>query len=318
MRIYLAAQHWINAGQQAGREEMIMGKGRNADGERNTEGEYFITEADIARYLAHLAEEERAASTIGKYGRALRAFAARTGGAAVTKEAAIAYKRELAEKRAAVSVNAHLAALNGFFAFTERDIRIKPLRIQRRTFLAEERELTRNEYKRLLEAAKRKDNERLHLLMQTICATGIRVSELRFITVEAARSGGAEVANKGKTRLVFLPRKLQLALLSYTKKRGIRSGSVFVTKNGEPLDRSNIWAEMKKLCESARVHPSKVFPHNLRHLFARVFYDADKDIMRLADLLGHSDVNTTRIYVTESGGEHRRRLDRMGLVSSVT
>jgi site-specific recombinase XerD len=271
-----------------------------------------ITEGHITGYLDYLRNEERATATIEKYARDVRAFAAWLDGAAVTKETAIKYKREISETHAVASVNAAVAALNGFFAFHNYGIKLKPLKVQRKTFAAKERELTRAEYERLLAAAWQ--NERLNLVMQAICSTGIRVSELQFITVESARTGQAEITNKGKTRPVLLPQKLNAALLAYAKKRGINSGSIFITKTGKPLDRKNIWADMKKLCETANVPPSKVFPHNLRHLFARTFYGIDNDLSRLADLLGHSSIDTTRIYVMESGEEHRRRVDRLGLV----
>jgi site-specific recombinase XerD len=271
-----------------------------------------ITAENITEYLDYLKSEERSTATIAKYGREVWAFAAWAEGEAVTKEVAVEYKRQLAETHAASSVNAAAAALNGFFAFRNYTIKLKPLKVQRKTFAAKERELTRAEYERLLKAAK--SNERLNLVMQAICSTGIRVSELKFITVEASRTGQAEITNKGKTRPVLLPQKLKTALLAYARKRGITSGSIFITKSGKPLDRKNIWADMKRLCEAANVPPSKVFPHNLRHLFARTFYGIDKDLSRLADLLGHSDVNTTRIYVMESGAEHQKRVDRLGLV----
>jgi site-specific recombinase XerD len=272
-----------------------------------------ITNDSISTYATHLAAEERAANTIAKYVRDIRAFAAYLGGSLVTKESAIAYKTAISATHAPASVNSMLAALNGFFAYYNVGIKLKPLKVQRRAFAAEERELTRGEYSRLLAAAK--SNERLNLLLQTICATGIRVSELRHITAEAANSGTAEVTNKGKTRTVFLPHKLKTALQRYCRRRGIVSGSVFITSRGKPLNRSNIWAEMKKLCKNANVAPSKVFPHNLRHLFARTFYALDRDIAKLADILGHSDINTTRIYVKENSGEFRRRIEKLGLVT---
>jgi site-specific recombinase XerD len=210
-------------------------------------------------------------------------------------------------------VNAAIAALNGFFTFRRLGIQVKPLKIQQQTYRAPEKELTRQEYERLLEAARTKGNERLNLVMQTLCSTGIRVSELRHITVEAARKASAEVTNKGKTRTVFLPGNLSSALLRYAAERGITSGCIFVSKNGKPLNRSNIWTDMKKLCEAAGVEPAKCYPHNLRKVFAREFYAAEKDIARLADILGHSRLETTRIYVMETGAEHRRRVDSLGL-----
>jgi site-specific recombinase XerD len=274
-----------------------------------------ITEHDISAWLAHLANEERAAATVEKYARDIRVFAAWLSGAAVTKENAVAYKQTMAETHKATSVNAAIAALNGFFAFLDWSIKLKPLKIQRQTFRPKEKELTKDEYRRLLAAAKSKGNERLNLVLQAICSTGIRVSELRFITVEAARSGEAEITNKGKTRAVFIPSKLQTALLRYAKERGIESGCIFITKSGRPLDRSNVWAEMKKLCAAANVPEGKVFPHNLRRLFARLFYGIEKDVIRLADILGHSSVDTTRIYLMESGERHRRCVEALGLVT---
>ena len=279
-----------------------------------------ITESGIAAYLEYLAGEEKAIATIEKYTRDLRAFAAWLAGdetsnaGEVTKEAAVEYKRQLSENRKATGVNAVVAALNGYFAFMEWPIKLKPLKIQKQTYRSEEKELTRAEYERLCAAARQKGNGRINLVMQTICSTGIRVSELRFITVAAAQSGEAEIANKGKTRTVFLPDKLCAALLRYAKKHGITEGCIFVTKNGRPLDRGNVWAEMKALCESAGVSPEKVFPHNLRRLFAVCFYGLEKDIARLADILGHSRIDTTRIYVMESGKTHRRRVEALGLV----
>jgi site-specific recombinase XerD len=272
-----------------------------------------ITITHITAYTDFLAAEERAANTIAKYVRDITAFALWLNGAPVTKESAIAYKAHIAATHAPSSVNSMLAALNGFFAFLNLNIKLKPLKVQRRAFAAEERELSRAEYARLLAAAQ--SNERLNLLLQTICATGIRVSELRHITAEAANSGTAEVTNKGKTRSVFLPHKLKTALLRYCKRRGIISGAIFITASGKPLNRSNIWSEMKRLCAAANVAPSKVFPHNLRHLFARTFYALDRDIAKLADILGHSDINTTRIYIKENSGEYRRRIEKLNLVT---
>jgi site-specific recombinase XerD len=288
-------------------------------------GAYFcvrVTDPDVEAFARRLRHEERAAATVEKYRRDIRAFAvwlgdtAAQGDAHVMKESALAYKEHLKESLAPASVNAALAAMNGFFAFMGWDIKVKPLKIQRRTFCAAEKELSRSEYGRLLAAAGQAGNTRLDLILQTICATGIRVGELRYITVAAARCGQAVITNKGKTRTAFIPKTLAPMLLRYAKARGTISGSVFITKNGKPVDRKNIWADMKKLCAAAGVIPEKVFPHNLRHLFARTFYEKDKDIVRLADLLGHSDVKTTRIYTMESGAEHQRRVDALGLVNT--
>ena len=191
---------------------------------------------------------------------------------------------------------------------------MKSLKIQKQVFASKDKELTKEEYDKLLDAARSKKNERLYLLMQTICSTGIRVSELKFITVAAVSSGVAEIRCKGKFRQVFLPKKLCKILTEYIRERKIKSGAVFISKNGKPLDRSNIWADMKKLCEVAGVSKDKVFPHNLRHLFARTYYSLQKDIVRLADILGHSNVNTTRIYTMEIGDVHRKQIERLGLL----
>jgi site-specific recombinase XerD len=275
-----------------------------------------ITAEKRAAFAIWLKSEEKADATVEKYGRDVGAFAAWLGGGAVTKESACDYKKHLhdGQGRMAAGVNAVIAALNSFFSFMAWQIILKPLRIQRQTFRDKDRELSKEEYLRLLAAAKAGGNERLYLVLQAICSTGIRVSELRFVTVEAARSGRAEITNKGKTRTVFIPKKLKPLLLSYAKGRGIVSGCIFITRSGRPLDRSNIWADMKKLCQSAGVEASKVFPHNLRSLFARLFYSIDKDIVKLADMLGHASVDTTRIYLMETGEQHRRRVDALGLV----
>lgn len=268
---------------------------------------------DIMSFAAYLRNEERSAATIEKYvreaGRFLRWLDGRTAG----KELALAYKEALMGDRTPAGVNGAVAALNCLFSFWGLpECRMRSVKIQRRIFRDEERELTEKEYRRLLSAAK--GNRRLLLVMETICATGIRVSELKFFTVEAVRRGRAEVYNKGKNRPVFLPGKLQKTLLQYIKAQGIESGPVFITRSGRPLDRSNIWSDMKKLCRTAGVAEVKVFPHNLRHLFARMYYGLEKDIVRLADILGHASINTTRIYTMESGAEHRRQLERMRLV----
>ena len=216
---------------------------------------------------------------------------------------------------APATVNSILAAVNGFFRFMGwKDIAVKLLKIQKALFCDERRELTRAEYARLVSAAQKVGNGRLSLVMQTICATGIRVSELRFITVEAVTTGRAELCNKGKRRTVFLPGRLRRLLRKYLQKQKKTAGAVFTTRTGRPLDRSNIWRDMKALCESADVEPGKVFPLNLRHLFARTYYSLEKDLSRMADILGHSSVNTTRIYTVESGGVHQRQLERMGLI----
>ena len=274
-----------------------------------------LREQEIAAFAAWLRAEERAPATIEKYRREALRFTRWLRGREVTKNMACAYKEELSGIRAPAGVNGAVAALNSLFAFLGlRGCGLKAVRIQRRIFRDESKELTQAEYRRLLLAAEGKGDERLLRVMETICSTGIRVSELRFFTVEAVRLGQAEVSNKGKTRTVFLPGKLQRVLLKYAKANGITSGPVFTTRTGKPLDRSNIWHDMKALCREAGVAESKVFPHNLRHLFAVTYYKLEKDIVRLADILGHSSINTTRIYTMESGYAHRRQLEKMRLV----
>ena len=233
---------------------------------------------------------------------------------AVTKERMMAYKKYLIEKGyAASSINSMLASLNSLLDFQGwSDCKVKNIKTQRQTYCAEEKELTKSEYLRLLEAAK--DRPQLHLILETICGTGIRVSELRFFNAEAVKRGEITVSCKSKTRTILLPSKLKKMLLDHAKKNGIRSGAIFITRNGKPLDRSNIWAQMKSLCEAAGVKASKVFPHNLRKLFARAFYGIEKDIAKLADILGHSSIDTTKIYIMTTGTEHRRKIERLGLV----
>ena len=233
----------------------------------------------------------------------------------ITKNETLTLVLRVPTSHAPATVNSILAAVNGFFRFMGwKDIAVKLLKIQKALFCDERRELTRAEYARLVSAAQKVGNERLSLVMQTICATGTRVSELRFITVEAVTTGRAEICNKGKRRTVFLPGRLRRLLRKYLQKQKKTAGAVFTTRTGRPLDRSNIWRDMKALCESADVEPGKVFPLNLRHLFARTYYSLEKDLSRIADILGHSSVNTTRIYTVESGGVHQRQLERMGLI----
>ena len=233
----------------------------------------------------------------------------------ITKHETLTLVLRVPTSHAPATVNSILAAVNGFFRFMGwKDIAVKLLKIQKALFCDERRELTRAEYARLVSAAQKVGNERLSLVMQTICATGTRVSELRFITVEAVTTGRAEICNKGKRRTVFLPGRLRRLLRKYLQKQKKTAGAVFTTRTDRPLDRSNIWRDMKALCESADVEPGKVFPLNLRHLFARTYYSLEKDLSRMADILGHSSVNTTRIYTMESGGVHQRQLERMGLI----
>ena len=267
----------------------------------------------IEEFRRYLMTEEKSAATVKKYLRDIRKFAGGTN--AITRETVLTYKRRLQENYAARSVNSIVASLNRLFAYCGwHELRVKTIKLQRRAFCTEERELTREEYVRLCCAAKKRENERLSMLLQTICGTGIRVSELQAITVEAARRGEAVVACKGKTRVVLIVRKLQQNLLRYAAKQGIQSGMIFVTRSGKPMNRTNIWREMKQLCAAAEVDPRKVFPHNLRHLFAREFYRADKDIAKLADILGHSSIDTTRIYIISTGAEHHRQMERLHLI----
>lgn len=274
-----------------------------------------IATAWIDAFAAHLREQERSAATIQKYVHDVQHLVAFLAGREISKGLLLEWKETLLDAYAPASVNTMLAAVNRFLSFCgQGELRLRKLKIQKSLFLSEEKELTKAEYVRLVQAAERRENERLSLVIQTICATGIRVSELPFITAEAVQRGRAEVSNKGKRRAVFLPDKLRRLLRAYLQRQKITAGAVFLSKNGRPLDRSNIWRDMKSLCESAGVAPSKVFPHNLRHLFARTFYALKKDLSRLADILGHSSVNTTRIYTAESGAVHACLLGRLGLV----
>lgn len=274
-----------------------------------------ITNEIIRSFNKFLISEEKAEATVVKYLHDICEFQAWLGERELCKTAVLVYKSHLCEHYAPASVNAALSSLNCFFSFMEwYDLRVKSLKIQKQLFASADKELTKEEYDRLLRAARQKKNERLYLLMQTICSTGIRVSELRHITIEAIRFGVAEINCKGKRRRVFLPMQLCKMLKQYAKEQKIKSGAVFVTKNGNPLDRSNIWSDMKKLCKAANVSEKKVFPHNLRHLFARTYYSLQKDVVRLADILGHSSVNTTRIYTMESGEVHRKQIQRLGLL----
>ena len=274
-----------------------------------------ITAADIAAFRKQLILAERSAATVEKYVRDAAAFAAFADGGAITKMTVIAYKEKLQRTYAPRSVNSMLAGVNSLFVFLGwHDLKVRSLKLQQRVYCHEEKELTKTEYARLCRAAKQRHNERLHLILQTICGTGMRVSELRYITVEAAKRGEATVRCKGKTRTVFIVRELKQKLLRYAAEQNIKSGMIFVTRTGKPISRTNIWREMKALCAEANVNPQKVFPHNLRHLFARVFYNMEKDIAKLADILGHSSINTTRIYIISTGTEHRRRMESMRLI----
>lgn len=275
-----------------------------------------ITCESIQCYRGYLQKEERSKGTIEKYMRDIRDFFSWISGRDVTKELAAEWKEHLINSRyAAVTVNSKLSVINGFFHFMGwESCRVKFLRVQRRMFRDQSKDLSRVEYKRLLDAANSQGKERLALILETICGTGIRVSELKYITVEAVRQGCTEISLKGKIRTILLPGKLCRKLLKYTKKQNRSSGEIFITKNGNSLSRRQIWAEMKKLCKHACVEPGKVFPHNLRHLFARAYYRVCKDIIKVADVLGHSSIDTTRIYLVSTGAEHARQLERLNLI----
>ena len=276
-----------------------------------------ITGKQLTGFERHLRLEEREPGTIEKYLRDIRAFAVWLEEKPLDKEAAVAWKEHLlASGYAPSTINSMLVALNRFFRFQRRDeLRVKTIRVQRRIFRSRERELTKEEYARLLETAHALGRERLALLMETICATGIRVSEVKYITVEAAQAGRAEIALKGKIRTILLPGKLRRKLLKYAKKQKNGSGEIFLTRTAKGMSRRQIWAEMKAICQKAGVASSKVFPHNLRHLFARTFYKVCRDVVQLADVLGHSSVETTRIYLASTGDEYVWRMDRLGLIS---
>lgn len=277
--------------------------------------ERILTADIIENFRKNLELQEKSTSTIEKYIRDVKAFSVYAENAAITKEKVIAYKKYLGNNYAVRSVNSMLASINSLFSFLGwHDLRVKSLKLQQQVFCPEEKELTKAEYARLCKTAEHKHNERLNLILQTICGTGIRVSELQFITVEAVKNGEAIVNCKAKTRAVFIVKELKQKLLRYAAEQNIKSGMIFVTRTGKPISRTNIWREMKDLCEEANVNPKKVFPHNLRHLFARVFYGIEKDIAKLADILGHSSINTTRIYIISTGTEHRKRMENMHLI----
>lgn len=275
-----------------------------------------ITEETLAAFARQLGEEERSPATLEKYLREVRQFAAFLGGREVTRELAAAWREELSARQSPAAVNGKLTALDRLLAFLGwEDCRVKHLRVQRQLFRDSARELSREEYARLVETARRLGRGRLSLLMETICATGIRVSEVRYITAEAVREGRTEIALKGKIRTILLPGKLCRKLEKYARQKKITSGELFLTRSGRPMSRKQIWAEMKGVCRAAGVAPSKVFPHNLRHLFARCFYRVSRDVAKLADVLGHSSIETTRIYLISTGAEHARTLDQLRLIS---
>ena len=277
--------------------------------------ERIITNSMIGDFESYLRSDEKSDNTIEKYLRDVRKFSMFTEAREISKAVVMQFKASLVENYEVTSANSMIAAVNAFLRFMGwMDCCIKQFKVQKKAFCSEEKELTKTEYIRLVNAAKAEGNERLNLILQTICGTGIRVSELQFITVEAVRKGEATVSCKNKTRTVFIVRELQKKLLNYIKIEGITTGCIFITKSGKPMSRCNIWREMKALCEQAGVAPDKVFPHNLRHLFARTFYGIEKDIAKLADILGHSNINTTRIYIITTGAEHKRKMENMRLI----
>ena len=279
--------------------------------------DHHVPQEHLSAFARRLAEEERSAGTVEKYLRDAGAFLEWLAGAPVNREAVTGWKAHLVRSGyRPATINSMLAALNTFLRFIGlEDCRVRALRVQRRLFQSEERELSRQEYQRLLDTARTLGRDRLALVMETICAAGIRVSEVRYITAEAVREGRTEIALKGKIRTILLPGKLCRKLEKYARQKKITSGELFLTRSGRPMSRKQIWAEMKGVCRAAGVAPSKVFPHNLRHLFARCFYRVSRDVAKLADVLGHSSIETTRIYLVTSGAEHQRTLDRLGLIS---
>ncbi len=275
----------------------------------------IITNSMIGDFESYLRSDEKSNNTIEKYLRDVRLLAMFAETREISKAVVMEFKALLAQNYEVTSANSMIAAVNAFLRFMGWvDCYIKQFKVQKNAFCSEEKELTKAEYVRLVNAAKAEGNDRLNLILQTICGTGIRVSELQFITVEAVRKGEAVVSCKNKTRTVFIVRELQKKLLNYIKSKRITSGCIFITKSGKPMSRCNIWREMKALCEQAGVSPDKVFPHNLRHLFARTFYGIEKDIAKLADILGHSSINTTRIYIITTGAEHKRKMENMRLI----
>ena len=279
--------------------------------------DHHVPQEHLSAFARRLAEEERSAGTVEKYLRDTGAFLEWLAGAPVSREAVTGWKAHLVRSGyRPATINSMLAALNTFLRFIGlEDCRVRALRVQRRLFQSEERELSRQEYQRLLDTARTLGRDRLALVMETICAAGLRVSEVRYITVEAAKQGQVDIGLKVKIRKILLPAKLCRKLLHYAKKQKIASGEIFLTRSGKSMDRRQIWAEMKAICASANVAASKVFPHNLRHLFARIFYQASRDVAKLADVLGHSSIETTRIYLLSTGEEHSRQLERLMLVT---
>lgn len=281
--------------------------------------EIRLTDKLLKSFVEYLHEQEKSNSTIKSYQRELFALQMYIDDNPLTKEKVLEYKSLLTKQYTPSTCNVAIAAINSFLRFVGRqDLMVKPLRVQKQIFENKDRELTKKDYEKLISAAKINGDERTALAIQTICSTGIRVSELQYITVETLKSGQAHICNKGKNRIVFIPKTLSNLLKKYVINHNIASGPIFVTRNGKPLDRTNLWRAMKKLCGIAGVKSSKVYPHNLRHLFARTYYQHQKDISRLADILGHSNIDTTRIYTRESGAVHAKQIAALGLVRDTT
>ncbi len=277
--------------------------------------EIILSDKLIAKFKKYLLEQERSPNCISNYIRGIKSLQLYADGSPLTKDKLLKYKAFLANKYEPSTVNVAIAAVNSLLKCVDRqDLLLKPLKIQKNMFLSADRELSKADYEKLVVTANNSKQEQLSMAIQTICATGIRVSELQYITVAAVHLGKAEISNKGKCRTIFIPSSLCKLLKKYAQKKGISNGAIFVTGTGKPLDRSNLWKQMKALCEKAGVNAKKVYPHNLRHLFARTYYSKQKDISRLADILGHSNVNTTRIYTMESGLVHANQIESLGLV----
>lgn len=270
----------------------------------------------IEQFEKHLISDEKSKATIEKYIRDVKALFNYVKGQHLTKEVVIAYKNMLiAEQYAVRSINSMLSSINSLFDYLEwNELKVKNIKIQHQIFCPEEKELKQEDFRKLVQSAERKKNDRLSMIIQTIGGTGIRISELSSFTVEAVRTGTVIITCKGKNRKVLIIKKLREKLLLYAKRHNITHGQIFLTKSGKPIDRSNIWREMKALCKDTGINPKKVFPHNIRHLFARMFYKIEKDIAKLADILGHSSINTTRIYIISTGEEHRKQLELMRLI----
>ena len=276
---------------------------------------HIITNETVASFESWLISEERSGGTVKKYVHDVLSFAEWNGSAPLIKDAVALWKEHLINSGYnPTTINSMLAAINTYCRYAGLDFKVKFLRIQRKIFCEENKELTKAEYEKLIETADKHGKSRIAMIIETIGATGIRVSELQYITVEAAKAGRVQISLKGKIRTILLPTKLCRKLLKYAKKQKIASGEIFVTKSGKGITRKQVWAEMKALCQKAGVAASKVFPHNLRHLFARIFYRATKDVAKLADLLGHSSIETTRIYLLSTGEEHEKLLNRLQLV----